>query len=91
MKAVSALKKIRLLLIPLGDRSKKAVKGKVAKNNNRPPDNKKEHDKNLEGEPRLPFVLSGVRSSPYTSCESEFIREKPAHPASSAADTPLRE
>jgi hypothetical protein len=39
---------------------KNSDKGTATKNNNRPPNNKKEHRKNLEGEPRLPFVLSEV-------------------------------
>jgi hypothetical protein len=42
IEAVSALKKIRLLLAPDGGRSK-SKKGLATKNNNRPPKNKKEH------------------------------------------------
>jgi hypothetical protein len=42
IEAASALKKIRLLLILVRDRSK-SCKGTVTKNNNRPPNNKKEH------------------------------------------------
>ncbi len=38
-----------------------AVKGPVANNNNRPPyNNKKEHVQRFKGEPRLPFMLSGL-------------------------------
>ncbi|MFK3798899.1 hypothetical protein [Pseudomonas sp. NPDC088444] len=63
IEAVSALKKIRLLLTPDGGRSK-SQKGLATKNNNRPPKNKKEHAmQQLEGELRLPFLLSGVRKS----------------------------
>lgn len=41
-----------------------AGKGPVAKNNNRPPyNNKKEHVQRFKGEPRLPFMLSGIRKS----------------------------
>ena len=34
------------------------------KYNNRPPNNKNEHAIELEGEPRLPFVLSGICKPP---------------------------
>jgi hypothetical protein len=38
-----------------------AVEGPVANNNNRPPyNNKKEYVQRFKGEPRLPFMLSGV-------------------------------
>jgi hypothetical protein len=66
IEAASALKKIRLLLTPDGGRSK-SKKGMATKNNNRPPKNKKEHAIELEGEPWLPFVLSGVWKSPLYS------------------------
>ncbi|MDH0747703.1 hypothetical protein N5D61_15290 [Pseudomonas sp. GD03842] len=60
IEAVSALKKIRLLLAPNGV-AQKSKKGLAANNNNRSPKNKKEHAmQQLGGELRLPFVLSGV-------------------------------
>jgi hypothetical protein len=59
--------------------AQKSKKGLATKNNNRPPKNKKEHATELGGEPRLPFVLSGVwknvpcRPIPSSSAEREAI------------------
>ncbi|GAB0080527.1 hypothetical protein TOC8172_02270 [Pseudomonas syringae] len=61
MKVTSALKKNTFALGPASGPLKKDVKGQVAKNNNRPPEKqKKSIETYLEGEPRLPFVLSDV-------------------------------
>jgi len=59
-KQISAQKNTFALVSRMGT-TEDAVEGPVAKNNNRPPyNNKKEHVQRFKGEPRLPFMLSGV-------------------------------
>ena len=66
-----------------------AVEGPVANNNNRPPyNNKKEHVQRFKGEPRLPFMLSGVpllKPGPFGS-QARWLRTR-RNPAITTANT----